>query len=128
MRLACKRAAPIFQRMHTISRTGITSGAPLSFAQQRLWFLAPSPPTSAASNIPLAIDLDGPLDVQALRSAIREIVSRHDTLRTTFPSHRGVPYQLVQPADAFSLSFTDLSGFDVERRDREVDEVITAES
>src|SRR5262245_4272430 len=128
MRLACKRAAPIFQRMHTISRTGITSGAPLSFAQQRLWFLDQFTPNSAAYNIPLVIDLDGPLDVQALRSAIREIVSRHDTLRTTFPSHRGVPYQLVQPADAFSLSFTDLSGFDVESRDREVDEVITAES
>src|SRR5262249_51019437 len=102
MRLAGKRAAPIFERMHTISRTGTTSGAPLSFAQQRLWFLDQFTPNSAAYNIPLVIDLEGPLDVQALRSAIREIVSRHDTLRTTFPSDRGVPYQLVQPADAFS--------------------------
>ena len=128
MPLACKPAAPTFRRMQTISRSLVTSGAPLSFAQQRLWFLDQFTPNSATYNIPLVIDLDGPLDAKALRRAIYEIVRRHDVLRTSFPSHRGVPYQEVHPAESFALPFTDLSALDADNRKAEVDLAITAES
>ena len=95
-------------RRRTIPSTGITSGAPLSFAQQRLWFLDQLTPNSAAYNISLVIELDGPLDVPALQKAMHEIVRRHDALRTTFPSLRGVPQQHVQPSGTFVLDVEDV--------------------
>ncbi|WP_432278217.1 amino acid adenylation domain-containing protein, partial [Nocardia carnea] len=70
---------------------------PLSLAQQRMWFLNQFDPDSAAYNIPVAVRLTGTLDVAALRTAVTDVVSRHETLRTVYPSHDGRPYQLVLP-------------------------------
>ena len=92
-----------------IPPTGLMSGAPLSFAQQRLWFLDQLTPNSATYNISLVIEFEGLLDVSALGRAVQEIVRRHDALRTTFPSHRGLPHQRIQPADEFVLDVEDLS-------------------
>ncbi len=65
-----------------------------SFAQQRLWFLDQLEPGSAAYNIPTAVQLDGRLDVEALRRALEEVVRRHEVLRTTFASNGGIPTQV----------------------------------
>ncbi|MBF6303074.1 non-ribosomal peptide synthetase, partial [Nocardia amamiensis] len=68
---------------------------PLSLAQQRMWFLNRFDADSAANNIPAAVRLDGALDLDALRGAIADVIARHESLRTVYPSRDGVAYQRV---------------------------------
>lgn len=84
---------------------------PLSFAQQRLWFLDQFEPGSIAYNIPTAFRLSGPLDVSALEQSLAEIVRRHEVLRTTFAAVNGEPIQVIHPVsdDGFRLSILDLT-------------------
>ena len=84
------------------------SAFPLSFAQQRLWFLDQLEPNSSAYNAPAAYRLAGPLDVMALEAAINEIVRRHEALRTTFASVDGEPVQVIAPTLCVPLRMTDL--------------------
>ncbi len=68
---------------------------PLSFAQERLWFLAQLQPDSPAYNMPVAVRLHGRLDVDAFRRTLREITRRHESLRTRFAVRGGVPVQVI---------------------------------
>ncbi|MGP4031718.1 amino acid adenylation domain-containing protein [Pseudarthrobacter sp. 1C304] len=68
---------------------------PLSFAQRRLWFLNRFDPGSGAYNIPVVLELKGPLDVHALHGAINQVTDRHETLRTIFPVVDGEPAQQI---------------------------------
>ncbi|MGK8467309.1 amino acid adenylation domain-containing protein [Nocardia cyriacigeorgica] len=70
---------------------------PLSYAQQRMWFLNRFDPDSAVNNIPVAVRLSGRLDVDALRAAVRDLAERHEVLRTRYPEVDGEGYQLVLP-------------------------------
>jgi len=88
-----------------ISRTG---DLPLSFAQQRLWFLDQLAPGNPFYNIPAAVRLDGALDVEVLHRSLNEIVRRHEVLRTTFPKVDGVPSQVIAAALALPLPVIDL--------------------
>jgi amino acid adenylation domain-containing protein len=90
---------------------------PLSFAQQRLWFLDQLEPGSALWNLPAAVRMMGDLDVDALSRAMSEIGRRHEVLRTTFSNQDGQPVQVIRPAEPLSLELVDLSGLEVAERE-----------
>ncbi len=92
-----------------IPRRKTGGGTPLSFAQQRLWFLDQLEPDSGLYNIPIALRLSGPLDVAALRKTLDAIVARHEVLRTTFATVDGVPAQIIGRERPVELRVTDLS-------------------
>jgi amino acid adenylation domain-containing protein len=96
-------------------------GAPLSFAQQRLWFMERFQPGSPAYNLPVLLRLDGPLAVPALAAAFTEIVRRHSVLRTVFAvePRSGEPVQVALPPGLCELPVVDLSSLPAARRDAE---------
>ncbi|HEX2516297.1 MAG TPA: amino acid adenylation domain-containing protein, partial [Chloroflexota bacterium] len=93
---------------------------PLSFAQQRLWFLDQLEPGSGAYNLPAAVRLEGPLDVDVLARALDALVARHEALRTTFAAAEGRPEQVVAPALAVPLPVADLSALAPDAREAAV--------
>src|SRR6185312_9397565 len=82
--------------------------APLSFAQQRLWFLDELEPGNGHYNISRAVRLIGRLDRAALQTALNTVVARHEALRTNFQSTDGEPLQIIQPARETVLELVDL--------------------
>lgn len=90
---------------------------PLSFAQQRLWFLDQLEPGSPFYNIPEAVRLVGPLDAGTLSRSLDEVVRRHEALRTTFNTVDGKPIQVIAPKMAVPLLVTDLR--DLPKAERE---------
>jgi amino acid adenylation domain-containing protein len=87
-----------------------TAALPLSFAQERLWFLDRLEPGSTTYNIPVAWRLGGALDQSALERALGEVVRRHEALRTVFAQADGSPVQVIAPFGGFALPVEDLSG------------------
>ncbi len=100
--------APSKTGSEAIPRRQVSGPVPLSFAQQRLWFLDRLHPDSAFYNVRLAIRLSGALDVTALRRALTEIVQRHEALRTTFRVIDGDPMQVIAPSLELAVPVTDL--------------------
>jgi amino acid adenylation domain-containing protein len=76
---------------------------PLSFSQERLWFLAQLDPASPAYNMPAAVRLQGDLDVPALARSFAEVRRRHEVLRTTFPAVHGRPAQRIAPPEPIAV-------------------------
>jgi hypothetical protein len=91
--------------------------APLSFAQERLWFLHGLEPESAVYNVPRAFRLRGRLDLGVLERALSEIVRRHDALRTTFADGDEGPVQLVSPHVPVNVPVTDLRALPAAERE-----------
>src|SRR6185503_10043166 len=95
--------APPLERVERAGRL------PLSFAQQRLWFLDQMEPGSSFYNIPAAVRLRGVLNVEALERTLSEVVRRHEVLRTHFVAVDGEPVQVIEPAAPIKLEVLDLS-------------------
>ncbi|MBW3570023.1 MAG: amino acid adenylation domain-containing protein, partial [Gemmatimonadetes bacterium] len=115
---ALRRAGlPVLPPVVPVERTG---ALPLSFAQERLWFLDRLQPDSASYNVPAALRLRGTADVHALERALGEIVRRHEPLRTTFAEAEGGPVQVIAPFAGFVLAVDDLSGLHHVQREAEV--------
>ncbi|WP_327146071.1 non-ribosomal peptide synthase/polyketide synthase [Nocardia sp. NBC_01327] len=90
---------------------------PLSPAQQRLWFLNRFDTDSGAYNIPVALRLRGSLDAAALAAALRDVVERHEALRTLFPQDADGPHQVIVPVAAeFTLPVVDVAAEDIAAR------------
>jgi amino acid adenylation domain-containing protein len=102
---------------------------PLSFAQQRLWFIDRLEPGGSAYNVPAALRLRGTLDVEGLAWALSELVKRHEVLRTTFgPGADGEPVQVIHPSAPVELPVMDLSDRDAETRAAEVERLARDEA
>jgi amino acid adenylation domain-containing protein len=101
---------------------------PLSSAQQRVWFLNLFEPDSSYYNVSVSVRLKGRLDVQVFRRTLDEIISRHEILRTTFPSHAGRPVQIIAPGAQANLSVADLTNSPAETRELQALELATEKS
>ncbi len=103
---------------------------PLSFAQERLWFLDRLDPGSAVYDIPAAFRLHGELDLPAMAASLDEIVRRHASLRTTFRAVAGRPVQVVEPAGTSSLPLpvADLGALPSAALERELRRLAVAEA
>ncbi|MBP2187492.1 non-ribosomal peptide synthetase [Nocardia goodfellowii] len=87
-------ARPARRVLHSVQRPAVV---PLSYAQERMWFRNRFEPSSAVDNVPVAVRLSGRLDVVALQSAMRDLVQRHEVLRTVYPEVDGGGVQVVLP-------------------------------
>jgi len=94
-----------------------TRTAPLSFAQQRLWFLDQYEPENILYNIPAAIRLNGTLDVTALERSLNEIIRRHEALRTTFAVVGDRPVQVIDEGGDFRLTVIELREVSLQERE-----------
>src|ERR1700694_2949709 len=92
---------------------------PLSFAQQRLWFLDQLEPDNPFYNLPQAIRLTGVLNAGALEQTIHAIIARHESLRTTFKSIDGTPAQVITESAPAEMPLTDLTNLPESERGAE---------
>ncbi|MDX6694480.1 MAG: hypothetical protein QOF02_2083 [Blastocatellia bacterium] len=109
------------------SRDRVETPAPLSFDQERHWFIDQLETSHAVNNTPDGVLLKGRLRVAALEQALGEIVRRHEILRTAFKLVDGSPAQVVAAANAFKLPLVDLSGLSAPRRDEQAQRLARAE-
>jgi amino acid adenylation domain-containing protein len=119
-----RRGLPVLPPVVPAERAG---APPLSFAQERLWFLDRLRPGEISYNLPFALRLRGALDADALERSLGEIVRRHDALRTTFREVDGSPVQVIAPFDGFRLAVMDLAHLPEETREAEVQRELVAE-
>jgi hypothetical protein len=101
---------------------------PLSFAQQRLWFLDQYEPGSPLYNVPSAFRMRGPLDARALERSLEEIIRRHETLRTTFPTSEGRAVQRVSPPAPPALQRLDLAALPPDEREARAEQIASEEA
>src|SRR5215208_1122593 len=120
------RAAPAAETIKP--RDGRGSTAPLSFMQQRLWFLNELQPDSSTYNLRGAVRLAGELDVDALQRTINEVVARHEALRSRFVTEGQEPLQVIAEEQLCPLPVDDLSGLSESERDEATQRLAVAEA
>ncbi|HEX3252554.1 MAG TPA: amino acid adenylation domain-containing protein [Pyrinomonadaceae bacterium] len=105
-----------------------TDTFPLSFAQQRLWFIDQMEPGNPFYNIVAAMRIKGLLNYAALDKSVTEIVRRHEILRTTFSSVAGQPMQVTHPPFAWSVPIIDLTDVDKDQREAQAQQLAQSEA
>ncbi|HEX3531511.1 MAG TPA: non-ribosomal peptide synthase/polyketide synthase, partial [Thermoanaerobaculia bacterium] len=129
MRSGSALAAPAIQRVpRGRELPGEDPGLPLSFAQQRLWFIDRLEPGSALYNVPIALRASGDLSVAVLSQALGEVVRRHEVLRTVFPEVGGCARQVILPPAVFPLPVVDLADLAPELREAAAEARIAEEA
>jgi amino acid adenylation domain-containing protein len=123
-------SGPTIQTQHVVSIPPVTraGASPLSFAQQRLWFLDQLQPGSPAYNVHTALALSGRLDVTALERSLNEIVRRHEALRTTFTVVDGQPLQVIAPRLTVSVPLLDLQALPLGEHQVQVNQLAVEEA
>jgi hypothetical protein len=111
-----------------ITRVPRDGELPLSFAQQRFWFLDSLRPGNPAYNSYAVMRLNGFLNIPALEQAINEVVRRHEALRTSFPTVEGRPVQVILPKQPLTLTVADLSGLPKAKAEAELQRLGDAEA
>jgi amino acid adenylation domain-containing protein len=106
-----------------IRRTSRQTLVPLSFVQQRLWFMHQLEPGSSAYNIPATVRLNGKLNTVALARSLSEVVRRHEILRTTFAETAGGLRQVIAPAATLNMSVIDLARLGESDRESEASQL-----
>ncbi len=104
----------------SLLRRGQVEHLPLSYSQQRLWFIDELQGGSTEYNMAEALRLRGRLDVDALRRALQTIVDRHESLRTHFGEEQGVPVQIIAPSVTLEIPIEDLSHLSLAEQQRHV--------
>src|SRR4029077_20059326 len=107
---------------------GSAGPAPLSFPQERLWFLQQFQPGGAAYNIPLAIVLAGDINIDALARSLNDVVARHEALRTTFANIAGRPVQVIVPRLDLPLPGIECDGTTESERREHAQQLAAAEA
>ncbi|HET6978724.1 MAG TPA: condensation domain-containing protein [Pyrinomonadaceae bacterium] len=115
-----QKEAPHSARLIIVPRLRKSNHVPLSFAQQRLWFLDQLQPGGHAFNLPIALRVWGPLNTEVLQKSLSEIVRRHEVLRTSFTFIGDQPMQVINPPSEWSLPVEDLRVLPDELREAEV--------
>jgi hypothetical protein len=106
-----EKTSPTGQGSPAIPRRAGTAPPPLSFAQQRLWFLNRLAPQDPTYNVPIACLIKGRTDPVALARALAAVAVRHESLRTTFGLADGNPVQVIAPAMSVPVPVVDMSLF-----------------
>ncbi|HEY0097571.1 MAG TPA: amino acid adenylation domain-containing protein, partial [Pyrinomonadaceae bacterium] len=125
LRLKLKGAAA--SRVQKIPRRENNEAIPLSYAQQRLWFIWKMEPDSIEDNIAVALRITGPLNVQGMERTFSELINRHEILRTNFPEVDGLPIQRINPPQELRLPLVDLSELDEASREARAEQLISEE-
>ena len=107
-----------------IARRDPADPAPLSFPQQRLWFFDRMDPGNITYNACVAMQLYGPLDIDALRAAFECVVERHEVIRTVYPDVEGIPQQQVLDQWTLEFEFVDLALMSADDRRDAFDELV----
>jgi amino acid adenylation domain-containing protein len=105
---------------NAIPRRQQSDSIPLSFAQERLWFLEQLDPNQPLYNEPTALRLRGVLNIGALQKSLNEIVRRHESLRTTFTTTNGQPIQIITPSLNLDLPIVSLQTLSVNEQENSV--------
>ena len=128
LRLAAGPAHPPVEQAPApiaVDRSGVL---PLSYAQQRLWFIDRLQGGSPEYNMPAAFRLDGALDEAAFQYALDTLLSRHEVLRTRIVEHDGIAHQQVQPAMPVSIARHDLSDLPADQREARLQALVQADA
>ncbi|MEM7758013.1 MAG: amino acid adenylation domain-containing protein [Cyanobacteria bacterium P01_A01_bin.40] len=113
----------------TIVPVSRAENIPLSFAQQRLWFLAQLAPESPLYNESAALRLSGQLNISILKRSLAELIRRHEPLRTTFSTDsKGKPVQVIHPAAEISLPIINLEQLNLTIQQQEIEKLVTQEA
>ncbi|HEY9134283.1 MAG TPA: condensation domain-containing protein, partial [Pseudomonadales bacterium] len=101
---------------------------PLSFAQQRLWFIEQLDPGDISYNIPIALRLTGAVDVNVLNKVFREIINRHEALRAGFENHQGEGWQRIKDLGSWAIVVDDLSELSEYRQEQSLKKFLYREA